>query len=132
MTNIVDENGDVIKGYTYTAFGNTTVTGSSAFINSTAYTGAVLDNLTGLYYMNARYYDASTGRFITMDSYVGNLAEPWPWHLYAYCEGDPVNKIDPSGHTPMQAVFAAIGGCVGWLLGDYVARQLGYAPDKGF
>ena len=98
VTNIVDENGDVVKGYTYTAFGNTTVTGSSTFINSTAYTGAVLDNLTGLYYMNARYYSPETGRFLTMDSYVGNLAEPWPWHLYAYCEGDPVNNIDPSGH----------------------------------
>jgi len=55
--------------------------------------------------MNARYYDSEIGRFLTMDSYVGNTSEPWPWHLYAYCDGDPVNVIDPSGHRPEKRVY---------------------------
>ncbi len=59
-------------------------------------TGAVIDTGTGLYYMNARYYDPATGRFISQDSYRGD-AEVF-WHLYAYCDGDPVNCTDPTGH----------------------------------
>ena len=46
--------------------------------------------------MNARYYDPETGRFISEDSYRGE-GEAF-WHLYAYCNGDPVNFIDPTGH----------------------------------
>jgi RHS repeat-associated protein len=94
VTNIVDVDDDVVKGYTYDAYGNTTVTGT--FINSTAYTGAVIDAETGLYYMNARYYEPETGRFISQDTYRGK-GESF-WHLYAYCNGDPVNNTDPTGH----------------------------------
>jgi RHS repeat-associated protein len=99
VTNIVDADDTVVKGYAYDAYGNTVETGSSTFINSTAYTGAVNDTATGLIYMNARYYNPIIGRFLTMDSYVGNTVEPWPWHLYSYCDGDPVNSNDPTGHA---------------------------------
>lgn len=34
---------------------------------------AVEDNITRLYYLNARYYDSSMGRFISQDSYRGEL-----------------------------------------------------------
>lgn len=84
----------LVKSYTYDAYGNTQSTG--AFINSFAYTGAVIDTETGLYYMNARYYDPETGRFISQDTYRGS-GEAF-WHLYLYCSGDPVNATDPSGH----------------------------------
>ena len=67
ITNIVDETENVVKSYTYDAYGNTSISGT--FLNSFAYTGAVSDPETGLYYMNARYYDPQTGRFISQDSY---------------------------------------------------------------
>ncbi len=95
VTNIVDVDDDVVKSYTYDAYGNTDSTGT--FINSFAYTGAVIDTEIGLYYMNARYYDPETGRFISQDSYRGD-AEAF-WHLYAYCDGDPVNSTDSTGHA---------------------------------
>ncbi|GAB4465908.1 MAG: hypothetical protein OHK0029_36860 [Armatimonadaceae bacterium] len=38
-----------------------------------------------------RYYDASTGRFISRDPIRD------PYNGYKYCEGDPVNCVDPSG-----------------------------------
>ncbi len=31
---------------------------------------------TGLYYVNARYYDSTTGRFITEDTYAGQYYDP--------------------------------------------------------
>ena len=75
-----------------------------------AYTGAVIDEKTGLYYMNARYYDPETGRFISQDSYRGENESFW--HLYVYCDADPVNGVDPTGHVAL--AFAgtayAIGG----------------------
>lgn len=95
VTNIVDVDDDVVKSYAYQAYGNTESTGF--FVNSFAYTGAVIDDETGLYYMNARYYDTETGRFISQDTYRGE-GEAF-WHLYLYCNGDPVNNTDPTGHA---------------------------------
>lgn len=94
VTNIVDVDDNVLMSYTYDAYGNTSSAGT--FVNSFAYTGAVIDAETGLYYMNARYYDPESGRFISEDTYRGD-GEAF-WHLYAYCNGDPVNFTDPTGH----------------------------------
>ena len=91
----MDDSDSVVKSYTYDAYGDTSIIGT--FLNSFAYTGAVIDPETGLYYMNARYYDPQTGRFISQDSYRGD-GEVF-WHLYAYCNGDPVNFVDPTGHA---------------------------------
>jgi hypothetical protein len=33
-------------------------------------------------------------------------------------------------YTPLQAVFAVIGSLACWYFGDYVAKQLGYYPDR--
>ena len=55
--------------------------------------------------MNARYYDPTTGRFISQDSYRGD-GERF-WHLYAYCNGDPVNFTDPTGHKAYQLYNSA-------------------------
>uniref|UniRef100_UPI0035E454E8 RHS repeat-associated core domain-containing protein n=1 Tax=Streptomyces lonarensis TaxID=700599 RepID=UPI0035E454E8 len=46
---------------------------------------------TGLYHLSARYYDPRIGRFTQPDP-SGQEKNP---HLYA--EGDPVNRIDPTG-----------------------------------
>ena len=51
--------------------------------------------------------------------------------LYAYCYNNPVDECDINGCSPIQAVFAAIGAIAGWFLGDYVAKKLGYYPNKG-
>jgi RHS repeat-associated protein len=45
----------------------------------------------GLMLVGARYYDAQVGRFITRDTVLSE-------HPYLYCEHDPVNWVDPSGH----------------------------------
>ena len=129
VTNFVDSSDIVVKNYTYTAYGNTSSTGT--FVNSFAYTGAVIDGATGLYYMNARYYDPQTGRFISEDSYRGDGEEFW--HLYAYCDGDPVNATDPTGHASRsywstKFDWAGIAILWRWLYGDgspwYILRQM--------
>ena len=47
-----------------------TDTFSLAFLNPLRYRGYVFDDETGLYYLQSRYYDPVTGRFISADVYV--------------------------------------------------------------
>src|SRR6266566_5664042 len=48
---------------------------------------------------HARWFNPSTGRFWTMDTYEGERNDPTSLHKYAYCQGDPVNNVDPLGEA---------------------------------
>jgi RHS repeat-associated protein len=52
---------------------------------------------TGLYYYNARYYDAGMGRFISPDTIIPNPANPQSFNRYSYCLNNPLKYTDPSG-----------------------------------
>ena len=97
-TNIIDENGQAIASYKYGDYGKTTKVGNLNFYNEICYTSGVYDELTGLYYFNSRYYNPDTATFITQDSYRGEIDSYETWNLYAYCGGNPINYVDPSGH----------------------------------
>ena len=97
ITSILDDEGNFIQGYRYTDYGITTRIGEGAF-NEFAYTQGIWDELTGLYYLNARFYNPVDGRFLTQDPYRGSNDQPDTWHLYGYCIGNPINFIDPSGN----------------------------------
>ena len=91
-TALTDSAGKTVDSYTYGAYGATTVQGAAP--NPFAYTGQAYDPSDGLYYMNARYYDPSTGRFLSEDP-VPN-ADPYP-----YVGSDPTNFVDPTGAEAM-------------------------------
>ncbi len=55
-----------------------------------------------LYYLNARYYDAETARFITADSYMGETTAPQTLNRYSYCVNEPLRHWDPTGHVVTQ------------------------------
>lgn len=98
VTSIVRPDGSLASGYVYDEFGNQIKTGELDFLNEATYTGAIYDSETELMYMNARYYDSSSGRFISQDSYKGSLSSPQTQHLYSYTSNNPINFIDPTGH----------------------------------
>ena len=98
VSNIIDENGQAIASYKYGDYGKTTKVGNLNFYNEICYTSGVYDELTGLYYFNSRYYNPDTATFITQDSYRGEIDSYETWNLYAYCGGNPINYVDPSGH----------------------------------
>ena len=59
--------------------------------------GEMYDDETGLYYLRARYYDPSVGRFISKDSVEGSITNPLSLNLYTYCVNNPIIYTDPSG-----------------------------------
>jgi RHS repeat-associated protein len=65
----------------------------SIFSNPYKYSDYYADQESGFCYCNARYYSPELMRFINRDTYdVSNR--------YAYCDGNPITNIDPSGHAP--------------------------------
>ncbi|RGC79686.1 RHS repeat-associated core domain-containing protein [Hungatella hathewayi] len=101
-TNLVKDDGKADVSYRYEDFGETTSVGENTSGNETCYTGGRYDETTGLYYLNARYYNPEDGRFLSEDTYRGETNEPDTQHLYAYCADNPINYADPSGHYPME------------------------------
>ena len=106
---IHDTAGVVQAKYKYDAFGNCTVTNSTnvhlANYNPIRYRGYYWDSETNLYYLNARYYSPEWRRFIFPDdtSYLDPESVNG-LNLYCYCNNDPVNFVDPSGHW-IETVF---------------------------
>lgn len=89
------------------------------------YTSHVADQDSGLVYMQARYYSADTGRFLSSDPPGISVGDVFSFNRYAYTYNNPVNHIDPDGRCPVCAVVGAIavGAGVGALV-DYGAQKL--------
>lgn len=101
---LADETGAVTDTYDYDAFGVLLAsTGSTP--NEFRYAGEQYDATVGFYYLRARYYDPSSGRFATMDTWEGVPFDPPTLHKYAYCHNDPGNNRDPSGNTLLERVI---------------------------
>ncbi len=131
---IYDTSGTLVAKYIYDAWGNCTISGETtnnalAHANPIRYRGYYYDDDTGLYYLNARYYSPKWRRFISPDD--TTYLDPENvngLNLYCYCNNDPVNYADPSGHLAFWIVAAIIGAAVG----AGVTAAVDYIPDQGF
>jgi len=114
--------GTKLVSYSYDAWGNITTTyhngggSTAAQYNPFRYRGYYYDSETGFYYLNSRYYDPKTCRFINADGELAGIGGSAPgYNLYAYCFNNPVNFSDPTGTWPdwgtlaKGALFATIG-----------------------
>lgn len=110
VTMLTDGSGNVVAEYQYDAWGNIlSQTGTMASVNPYRYAGYRYDEETGLYYLMARYYDSSIGRFISKDTFHGFENNPQSLNQYAYANNNPVMYVDPSGHIAWWVIPAAIG-----------------------
>ena len=103
IVKILDEDGNEKASYVYNAWGNILSQSEDELssINPLRYRGYVYDTDTGLYYLQSRYYDPTTGRFINADdtAYVDtNSGTPLNTNMFAYCENNFINNVDKTGH----------------------------------
>jgi len=153
VTGLTDEYGNLTKTYEYDAFGNEKNKTSDP--NPFRYCGEYYDAESGSYYLRARYYNPAVGRFTQEDTHwntgnmiygdepqkIGEYKDPLgvsrytyapqtaaimqAGNLYAYCGGNPLKYVDPTGQewyhwviggvivaAAAVAVFVTAGGVV--------------------
>ncbi|WP_428986000.1 RHS repeat-associated core domain-containing protein [Streptomyces pyxinicus] len=105
---LVDVDGNKVDTYTYSPRGVRLLAQSNEPVDQPYRFAGNYQDPTGLYHLQARYYDANIGRFTQPDP-SGQEQNP-----YLYAEGDPVNRIDPSGLiTGSFSGEVCFGVCVG-------------------
>nr|WP_181987086.1 RHS repeat-associated core domain-containing protein [Ruminococcus bromii] len=127
---IIDLAGTEVASYVYDAWGNIKDTKGDLTVrelNPIRYRGYVYDTETSLYYLQSRYYDPFTGRFLNADVYCNtNTGTPLSTNMFSYCENNTISNIDFNGYALINVICSAIGGIAGWFFGDWIAKKLGY------
>jgi len=122
------------------------MTGPMADINPIRYRGYYADNIFGWYWLQTRWYVPQWGRFLNADVLfiAGNPLTAA--NMYAYCDGNPVMFVDPSGMAPelhgmqrltemLKALFRilAVGDTLLYsLFGQHIFTDDGEINDWGF
>ena len=105
VTAVTNASGVVQERYSYDAYGHATMYDGptsagvdwgnphivSSVGNTVLFAGMQVDAATGLYEDGFRWYNSSTGGYMTRDPARSGA------NLYAYCGDDPINGVDPSG-----------------------------------
>ena len=109
--------GDIMVEYTYDAWGNVlSITGPMADTmgqhNQLRYRGYVYDPETELYYLNSRFYNPETGRFINADVYPSTGQGLTGNNMFAYCGNNPVIRTDDSGDFWNIVIGAVVGAVI--------------------
>ncbi|MBD7950801.1 RHS repeat-associated core domain-containing protein [Oerskovia rustica] len=76
-------------------YGNPRGAAASTWVGDRGFLNKPTDS-TGLTQVGARYYDAQTGRFISVDPLM-DLTDPQQWNGYAYSNNNPTTYSDPTG-----------------------------------
>ena len=133
MLAILNSAGTPVVHYSYDAWGNhLSISGSMASTlgvhNPLRYRGYVYDQETGLYYLQSRYYNPEWGRFISADTTDILTATPMGLtdkNLFAYCDNNPVTRIDISGDFWNTIIGAAAGALVGGITAAIMETNIG-------
>ena len=110
---LTDAQGAVAATFAYDPYGNPTGRTGTA-TTPLGYAGQYTDQESGLQYLRARYYDPTTGNFLTHDPLAATTTQP-----YSYAGGNPISATDPTGtcswnpfsdNTCLAAAAAAVPG----------------------
>lgn len=120
VTALYNSTGALVARYEYDAWGNVLsvkdANGSPitqwyhiANANPIRYRGYYYDSDLDLYYLQSRYYDSETGRFINADSYISTGIGLLGYNMFAYCNNSPVITRDENGDILCTILGASIG-----------------------
>ena len=123
---IYDNNGTKLLSYKYDAWGMTATTYQNGgnnilavYENPLRYRGYYYDRDLGMYYLGSRYYDYKVGRFISPDTPDVLTVTPMSLtdkNLYAYCDNNPVMRVDYDGEF-----WHVIGGALIGISSQFVS-----------
>jgi RHS repeat-associated protein len=131
VRNVTSSSGSVLSAASYDAFG--ALRSSSGPKSEFQLNGQQVDAEDGLTYLRNRYYDSTLGRFIMRDSDTGSPALPQTLNRYVYCNNNPINLTDPSGHWfgLDDAIFTVSGAITGGVASIISQKIQGKAINWG-
>jgi RHS repeat-associated protein len=107
----------------YDSFGQVLAETNAIFGDRYKFTGREFDDQIGLYYLRARFYDPSIGRFVNEDPlrFEGGCV-----NLYSYVNNNPLNGKDPTGRTALLENLYVKNAIAGAILApsSYIACSL--------
>jgi RHS repeat-associated protein len=114
-SSVAGENGtDDVQPYAQRPTEPEDTTKTLAELNPLRYRGYYYDtdNL-GFYYLQSRYYDADTCRFISADEYTDTDTGYLGYNMFAYCNNNPTTRKDDGGKLWNFIVGAVVGALIG-------------------
>ncbi|MDD3400146.1 MAG: hypothetical protein PHT58_00755 [Eubacteriales bacterium] len=105
IVKLLDGSGNTVVQYAYDTWGKQlsctgTLATSLGQNQPFRYRGYVFDTETGWYYLQSRYYNPETCRFISSDVLLSTGQGVLGHNSYAYCLNNPVNMSDEGGCRP--------------------------------
>jgi RHS repeat-associated protein len=96
---LINAAGQTVTSYIYDAFGNLLNDLYGKEVNDFLYAGEQYDAAIDTYYLRARTYAPSLGRFLQDDNYLGDGR-----NLYTYVRNNPLKYVDPSGYCSKSTI----------------------------
>ncbi|MGE0454278.1 MAG: RHS repeat-associated core domain-containing protein [Vicinamibacteria bacterium] len=133
VTNLTSDDGSTAASYHLDAWGNYRFpTELTASRNRFGFTGYQLDSETGLYNAKARYFDPQLGRFLTQDSYLGQIDNAPSLHRYFYAHANPTRYVDPTGHIARQMLDESINRSTDQSSNWFTAGAKAFFKEAGY
>ena len=97
VTGNLSSQGRLTASYRYTPYGELSYGQNHSYANAYTFNGENYHPMTNTQYLRTRVYQTKTGRFLTQDTYLGDITNPITTNRYIYCIDNPLNYTDPSG-----------------------------------
>ena len=113
VVKLIDNSGDTVVEYIYDSWGRVVTTSGTlattlGLDQPFRYRGYVYDTETGWYYLQSRYYNPQTCRFISADVLLSTGQGVIGNNSYAYCGNNPVIRADPAGYFPISSLVVIV------------------------
>ena len=132
IVKILDENGISYASYVYDSWGNILEEKGEPILrrlNPLRYRGYVYDEDTTLYYLQSRYYDPTTGRFINADdtAYIGATGTVLSANIFTYCENNAIMFTDYNGQLLKEEKEAGRKFWKNWVVSTLKKKKWTYS-----
>jgi RHS repeat-associated protein len=114
--------GETVKRRVFEPFGQVVAESTDTEYTPRLFTGQRYEPVSGLYDFRARWYDAETGRFLSVDPIVQELADPQTHNAYSYARNNPTNLVDPDGRA-WKGILKIVIGVLGVVVGGVIAYK---------